>query len=261
MGKRGKDKRTEENLRKFHDLINYFIHHERLKYIEINGIKTRYIISSHGIVYSTNEKTSEISIIRPFMDKDAHLRVLLHVNGMKYKKFIHRLVAEAFIVNDENKPIVHHINGDTLNNDIDNLLWVTKEEHDFLTNELNQYHGLRGKENSSATCTDEQIEMALKLMSENEKYPDEICKECNITYSIFQHLRYRDTSWDYLKSKYDISNYNKFRRMKYTLEQKENFVKIRKSHPEYSLKDISKLMNINYTTIKNWNNVYIKNNA
>lgn len=42
---------------------------------------------------------------------------------------VNRLVAEAFIDNPDNKPIVHHIDFDKLNNDVSNLMWVTSTEH------------------------------------------------------------------------------------------------------------------------------------
>ena len=43
--------------------------------------------------------------------------------------FAHRLVAQAFLPNPENKPVVDHIDGDTMNNYIGNLRWATSEEN------------------------------------------------------------------------------------------------------------------------------------
>lgn len=42
-------------------------------------------------------------------------------------KYIHGLVAEAFIHNPENKPEVHHINHNRLDNRVKNLMWVTRK--------------------------------------------------------------------------------------------------------------------------------------
>lgn len=257
ISKRSKDKRTNEKRKEFNELIQTFLNEEKLKFIKVNDERTIYLVSSKGVVYKVQDNNNELKIMRPELQKDLHLRVTITHNKMKIRKGIHHFVASAFLPNPENKPYVHHINGDPFDNNVNNLMWVTKEEHDFLTNELKQYQeGLKGEDNPGSKYTEEQIEKALQLMVENQKYPDEICKETGISYTTFQHLRLREIYWPHIKCKYDISNYNKFRRIGYTLDQKNEFINIRNTHPEYSLKQISSIMNIRYETIKNWNRVY-----
>lgn len=50
-------------------------------------------------------------------------------NNKKCNRYLHQLVGRAFIPNPENKPELHHIDGNKLNNHPSNLMWVTIKEH------------------------------------------------------------------------------------------------------------------------------------
>lgn len=73
-------------------------------------------------------RTYKSVILKPSEDKDGYLFVTLKINGEETHKVIHRLLAETFIPNPENKPTVNHINHNRQDNRLENLEWATYPE-------------------------------------------------------------------------------------------------------------------------------------
>ena len=68
-------------------------------------------------------------IVKGSKDTKGYLQLDAKVNGKRIIKFIHRLVAEAFIENVNGYEQVNHKDGNKLNNDVTNLEWVTGKEN------------------------------------------------------------------------------------------------------------------------------------
>lgn len=66
---------------------------------------------------------------------DGHIHVCLASGDIRRYTYVHILVAEMFVPNPEEKPIVHHIDGNPTNNDPANLMFVTRSQHRSIHNE------------------------------------------------------------------------------------------------------------------------------
>ena len=94
----------------------------------IEGYKDKYLISNYGNIKSlidNNKKTRE-KILKQRIGNTGYMYINLWKNSKVKSKKIHRLVAEAFIPNPHNLPCVNHIDGNKLNNNIENLEWCTQ---------------------------------------------------------------------------------------------------------------------------------------
>lgn len=90
-------------------------------FVEVKGFP-EYHISNLGRCYSIHNNT----ILRSYDNGAGYKNYAFRGN---IKRYIHRLVAEAFIVNTDNKPCVNHINHNRSDNHVDNLEWVTYKEN------------------------------------------------------------------------------------------------------------------------------------
>ena len=115
---------------------------------EVKGYNGVYFVSNKGRVRSIDhycegrkgngKQTGRI--LKQSKCYKGYLRVSLNCNKKKFTTGAHRLVAQAFILNSENKSQVNHINGIKDDNIVENLEWCTNKE--------NQIHAVKNNLNN-----------------------------------------------------------------------------------------------------------------
>jgi hypothetical protein len=100
---------------------------------DIEGYGGVYQVSNDGCVRRVKGGPGAKAgrVLKPNPNSNGYLTVGLYGDGKPKKHTVHRLVAEAFIPNPDNKPEVDHVDRNKLNNHMSNLRWATSSENNI----------------------------------------------------------------------------------------------------------------------------------
>ena len=181
------------------------------KWLPVVGYEGLYEISNYGRIYSVPNNNKVGGILKDHIDKKTGYHfIILSKNNKTFNTGIHRLVAQAFIPNPENKPTVNHIDGNKSNNNINNLEWATHKEQLIHSFKL----GLRDKQcNIERKCVliypnnkfikFETIDSLNKFLGKSKSFcANKIRKYGNIFYVKDKMISISDYHEDYLIVKY-----------------------------------------------------------
>ena len=105
-----------------------------------------YTVDEQGNVYSLRKR----KYLKQSINKNGYCKVTLQKD--KYKKMysVHRLVAEAYILNPLQKEQINHINGNKQDNRIENLEWVTAKENMIKAVEIGLFDNIKKIQKNNA---------------------------------------------------------------------------------------------------------------
>lgn len=131
----------------------------------IKMLENGFVYTTEDNLYLVNREGKIFSIrANKFMKETysfGYALVFLSLPNQRIKRFIHRIVATAFIPNPENKPEINHRDGNKLNNDVSNLEWATRSE-----NELHAHAtGLKTESNLNVWRNKKGVSISYKFLS------------------------------------------------------------------------------------------------
>ena len=176
-----------------------------VQYIYMNGEKTIYTVNKEGHV--TNTKTHKR--LAETIDKDGYVIISIVHNRKQHKLKQHRLIAQAFIPNPENKPEVNHKNIHNLSsrdnkrdNSLDNLEWCTTKENNKHARDTGLLVPKIGIQAPGAKFTDNVIDKACELI-DSGKYSDyEIDRICGFKRGYTYMIRHKRTRLNVIQKHY-----------------------------------------------------------
>ena len=123
---------------------------------DVEGFEGLYRVSNEGVLVSTPRFGTYGGVMKPYKLNSGYEMYRLYKDGKTYCELAHRLLAKHFIPNLENKPCVNHIDGNRVNNSLENLEWVTQKEniqHAIRTGLMNN----RGESHPNVKLTDQEV--------------------------------------------------------------------------------------------------------
>ena len=123
---------------------------------DVVGYESYFKVSNFGRIFSKRSNR----ILKLHRHKSGYMIFSTRLNGREDKALcfkVHRLVAEAFVENIENKPIINHIDSDRANNCVENLEWCTYKENANHCVKMGRYQYKYGIKSPSAKLTEQDV--------------------------------------------------------------------------------------------------------
>lgn len=152
-------------------------------------------VSNFGNVKSHNK------LIKGETCKNGYKRIHVSNEGIDYKFLIHRLVAEAFIPNSENKPCVNHKDGDKENNNVDNLEWVTYSENETHSYKVLNKQSPKGESRPNHKLTEKEVVEIRRIYVKGHNSPTNsymLAEKYNVSPKTIQNVVKRKV-WKHVK--------------------------------------------------------------
>lgn len=149
-------------------------------------IAKQYLCSNYGNVKSKRYNQP----LKGLINNCGYKRVQL--GNPKNRHFVHRLVAETFLPKVKGKDFVNHKDGNKLNNNVNNLEWVTRSENDLHAFRNDLRKAIKGEKHHNHKLTEKQV-AAIKVLLKNNYNCTYISKIYNVHRKTISDIKNKKT--------------------------------------------------------------------
>lgn len=123
-----------------------------------------YHASYDGKIYSSKTRR----FLKPRKNRLGYLTVGISINGKKYTRTVHRLVALAFIPNPDNLPEINHKDGNKENNNVNNLEWSSRSSNQKHACDTGLQKPQLGSDHGMSKLKEKDIPIIMRIRSEGQ---------------------------------------------------------------------------------------------
>lgn len=219
-------------------------------------LKDLYMVSDKGRIKSINNKNKKERLIKGAISEFGYRFVHLRNTKEKISKncFVHKLVCEAFIENVFSKPQVNHIDGNKLNNNLENLEWATAKENTQHAHNTGLAKARKGEDSNFSKISEAQVLEIRKRRSLGETQ-ESISKDYNINANAISSI-VTGKNWKHLPvlSNKRVNADKKHGKAAACKLKKEQVLEIITIHKSKTLLSVSKIYGVCFQSISNIRN-------
>lgn len=157
----------------------------------IPNFENEYGITVNGKIWSYKNR----KWLKQYTSLRGYKRVDLYHKGCKSKHLVHRLVAQTFIPNYEHKLQVNHIDGNKLNNNVENLEWCTNTENINHAKDMNLIK--KGELKTTSKLTDKNVIEIKRYLKLNTFTQVELANMYNISRGVISGIK-NNRGWTHI---------------------------------------------------------------
>jgi len=166
---------------------------EDWKYIK--GTERNYLVSSKGRIMSLKHKAKPWFLKFGNNKQGYEVVTLMYPNYVSKNKLVHRLVAEAFLFNDNNLPMVNHKDMNPVNNNLENLEWCDNKYNLNHAKNIKGNWQARGEKSGKTKLNNKQVKEIVQMLS--DRTDKEISEQFEVSVSNINGIR-NGKSWSWL---------------------------------------------------------------